>query len=291
MSIAAVRWTIVLLIGATTIGLSYLIYPRIEQLIVRTFRNYLDWVTETMGKMFLPVKRSNVAVAITTSTLAMALLGFSASRGYGPITLLMTLFFGWIGWSVVRFWVSMRWNFRLQKFDTQLVDGLNLMANSLKSGLNLSQAIQVLVQEMPNPLSQEFGVVISQEKIGLTTDDALEKMLERIPSEDLSIAVHSILILRETGGDLSETFEVIASTIRERRKVDGKIKSLTAQGKMQGLILFIMPFGLATMLYFTNPAYITPLFTTQLGWLMILVMLFFQIIGGLWLMKIIRIEV
>jgi tight adherence protein B len=110
-------------------------------------------------------------------------------------------------------------------------------------------------------------------------------------SDDLAIAIHSVLILRETGGDLSETFETIASTIRERRKVSGKIKSMTQQGKLQGLILLLLPFGLAAMLYVVNPPYIIPMVTTQLGWIMIFVMLIFQGVGALWIKKIVNIDV
>ena len=140
-------------------------------------------------------------------------------------------------------------------------------------------------------MAQEFALVLSQEKLGLTLDEALEKMLERIPSEDLAIAIHSVLILRETGGDLSETFETIATTIRERRKVSGKIKSMTQQGKLQGLILLLLPFGLGAMLYVVNPPYIIPMVTTQLGWIMIFIMLIFQGVGALWIKKIVNIDV
>ncbi|HLG20631.1 MAG TPA: type II secretion system F family protein [Bdellovibrionota bacterium] len=274
-----------------TAGASYFGYPWIEESISKSLGTYIDRVSSMQERMFQSVERPKVALYIVLSTLAMTYVGYAFSHGYGWITFFFTLLFSWMGWSLPRWWVTFRWKRRLRLFDAQLIDGLNLMANSLKSGLNLSQVIQVLVQEMPKPISQEFGLVLSQQKLGLTLDDALAKMLDRVPSEDLSVAIHSVLILRETGGDLSETFDVIASTIRERRKVDGKIKALTAQGKTQGLLLFFMPFALGTLLYFMNPDFLTPMFTTRLGWMMILLMLFFQIIGGLWLKKIVTIDV
>lgn len=284
-------YAVILFTGAATASLGYFTYPLLEKIFQGTIRNYVDWVVTTQDRMFRPVSRTKVTMAIALSTSFMAILSYLFSRGYGWVTFLFTFFFACIGWLIPRFWVSICWQRRLIRFDEQLVDGLNLMANSLKSGLNLPQVIDVLVQEMPDPISQEFGLVVSQQKLGLTVDEALEKMLERIPSEDLNLAVHAVLILRETGGDLSETFEVISNTIRQRRKVDGKIKAMVQQGKTQGFLLLLMPFGLGLLLYFLNPGFLEPLFTTRLGWMMIIAMLFFQTLGALWIRKIIKIDV
>jgi tight adherence protein B len=284
-------WILLIVCGLATVYAGYVAYPFVEEPVLRHIRSYLDWAVLTREKMFRPIPRKRLALAIFSSGFLFATLGFVISRGNGIITLFFTGGFAALGWMAVRIWINFGWKRRIRKFDEQLVDGLNLLANSLKSGLNLNQAIQVLVKEMPNPLAQEFGLVLSQEKLGLTTDEALERMLERIPSEDLAVAIHSILILRETGGDLSETFETIATTIRERRRVDGKIQGMTAQGKMQGIVLFLLPFGFMGALYLINPEYIGVLFTTQLGWMMLTAMLFLQIIGGLWLKKIVTIDI
>lgn len=284
-------WWVIGVAGVAAVSIGFLLYPLVEEHAVRHFRTYVNWAAATREKMFRPVSKARIGFSISFSTLLAMIVGYLISRGNGYITVVFTALFAAVGWSFVRFWINFQWEGRLKRFDEQLIDGLNLLANSLKSGLNLQQAIQVLVKEMPNPLSQEFALVLSQEKLGLTTDEALERMIERIPSEDLSVALHSVLILRETGGDLSETFDTIASTIRERRKVDGKIKSMTAQGKMQGLVLFLLPFAFAAALYFINPEYITPLFTTPLGWSLLTVMVFLQILGGLWLRKIVKIDV
>lgn len=165
------------------------------------------------------------------------------------------------------------------------------MANSLKSGLNLPQVIQVLVEEMPKPIADEFSLVLSQQKLGLTIDEAMEKMMNRVPSDDLAVALNSVLILRETGGDLAETFDTIANTIRERRKIEGKINAMTQQGRTQGLILILMPFALAALLYTVNPDFLRPLLTTQFGWMMIGLVLVLQLLGGLWMRKILTIDV
>lgn len=272
-------------------GAAYFGYPWIEEFAKKTIESYLQDCELLLHRCFKEMPRKKMILIITLSTSLMGLLGFVITLGYGLINVLFTISLATIGYQSFRMWLKFFWERRLNQFNEQLVDALNLLANSLKSGLNLSQGLQVLVQESKPPVSQEFGMVLSQEKLGLTIDEALEKMLDRIPSDDLAIAIHSVLILRETGGDLSETFETIASTIRERRKVSGKIKSMTQQGKMQGLILLLLPFGLGALLYVVNPPYIIPLVTTQLGWIMIFIMLIFQGVGALWIKKIVNIDV
>lgn len=272
-------------------GASYFSYPWVEEFTKNKMESYLLECELLLHRMFREMPRKKMMLIIFGSTIFLAALGFIVTIGFGWINVLFTLVLGTIGYMSFKMWLKLIYERRLNTFNEQLVDALNLLANSLKSGLNLSQGLQVLIQESKNPISQEFGMVLSQEKLGLTLDEALEKMLERIPSDDLSIAIHSVLILRETGGDLSETFETIAATIRERRKVSGKIKSMTQQGKLQGLVLILLPFGLGAMLYVVNPPYIIPLVTTQLGWMMIFVMLVFQLVGALWVKKIVTIDV
>ncbi len=283
---------LILVLTVVTIGgASFFAYPWVEEFASTKLGVYIADCERMLHRMFKEMPRKKMYIIIGSSTFGMALIGFVLTLGYGWINIIFTVTLGLIGYHSFRMWLRFFWERRIGVFNDQLVDALNLLANSLKSGLNLSQAIQVLVQESKNPMAQEFALVLSQEKLGLTLDEALEKMLERIPSEDLAIAIHSVLILRETGGDLSETFETIATTIRERRKVSGKIKSMTQQGKLQGLILLLLPFGLGAMLYVVNPPYIIPMVTTQLGWIMIFIMLIFQGVGALWIKKIVNIDV
>ena len=272
-------------------GTAFFIYPSLENKISSIFGSYLNDCEMLLNRMFKEMTRRRMMLIIFISTTLSGLIGFAITFGYGWINIVFTITLGFAGFQSFRIWLRFFWERRLNLFNEQIVDALNLLANSLKAGLNLSQSLQVLIKESKNPIAEEFGLVLSQEKLGLTLDEALEKMLERIPSEDLAIAIHSVLILRETGGDLSETFETIANTIRERRKVSGKISAMTQQGRTQGLILLLLPFGLMGLLYIVNPPYVLPLITTQLGWIMIFVMLFFQAIGALWVRKIINIDV
>lgn len=284
-------WLSVVMVGTLLAIGAYTVYPFVEERFLGRFDAYLAELLDLCDKMFMTPTKRSIATAILATTALLGILGFYATFGFGFINAIFTVFLSVLGWWLPKIALFAMWERRLAKFDDQLIDSLNLLSNSLKSGMNLSQSIQVLVREMPNPISQEFAMVLSQEKVGLTLDDALQKMTERIPSEDLSVVIQSILILRETGGNLSETFDVIANTIRERRRIDGKIKSMTAQGKTMGLILFLFPFAMLAFFYSVNPDYVSVLFNTQLGWVLITVMLTSQILGGLWMRKIVRIEV
>ncbi|HMR25499.1 MAG TPA: type II secretion system F family protein [Oligoflexia bacterium] len=281
----------IILIALAIFFMIYSFYPLLENKIYKSLQQHLDHCTVLSEKMFLPLNKKLLQHTLLIVMLFTAVVVLYITWGFYWVSFLLTLALLWFIWKLPLIILDFMWKRHLAIFDRQLVDGLNLMSNSLKSGLNLQQALSVLVKEMPKPLSQEFALVLSQKKLGLSIDQALEKMLERLPSNDLSIAIHSILILRETGGDLSETFDIIAHTIRERRKVDGKIEGLTAQGKMQGIILFSMPFAFGAFLYITNPQYIQPLFTTTLGWMFIIFAVILQTVGYFWIKKVISIDV
>ncbi len=180
---------------------------------------------------------------------------------------------------------------RVSKFGMQMVDSLTLMANGLRSGLNISQTIDLVSQEMPNPISQEFGLILSETQLGTTIEAAFENLSNRMPLEDVEMLATAIVILKETGGNLAETFDTITHTIRERIKIKNKISAMVTQGIVQGAIIMAMPFGLAIMLYMIDPNQILPMFTTPIGWVMLGMILVLQVLGGLAIWKIIDIKV
>jgi tight adherence protein B len=180
---------------------------------------------------------------------------------------------------------------RLEKFNQQLAGILPTLSGSLRSGFTLIQAIDFLIKESQPPISQEFGLLIRENKLGVPLDKALENLTERVPSDDLNLVVSSAIIARTTGGNLAEIFDLLATTIRERYQMEGKIKALTSQGRMQGIVVGIMPFGLGLVLYWMDPAAMTPLFTTWMGYAIITVCLILLALGGVFIKKIISIDV
>jgi tight adherence protein B len=148
-----------------------------------------------------------------------------------------------------------------------------------------------VVENMPNPISQEFGLVLGQMRIGRSMAESLNELGMRIPRPDVQMFVTSVNILNETGGNLAETFGTITFTIRERQKIEKKIEALTAQGVTQGVIISMVPFLLMGVFYIIDPNYVNPLFTTALGLVALFMMITLQVIGGLMIRKMVKINV
>lgn len=231
-------------------------------------------------------------------TLLMLLISF----GMGAIffllfwpKLLVGLLFGVTitvaGWNLPILFVRSMYEKRCTKFVDQMVDGLTIMANGIKSGTAPTQAMQRVTEIMGAPIRNEFRQVLNEVQFGSNLEDALINLAERIPRADVQMFVTAINILKETGGNMSETFETIVYVIRERQKVEKKIQALTAQGLMQGMIVTLMPFVLGIILMLIDPNFIMPMFTTTLGLVLIFIMLTLLIIAGVLIKKIVTIKV
>ena len=180
---------------------------------------------------------------------------------------------------------------RCVQFVDQMVDALTIMANGIKSGSNPQQSMQRVVEIMGNPVSSEFGQVLTQTQFGQSYEEALSDLAERIPKPDVQMFVTAVNILKETGGNMAETFQTIVSTIRERQKLEKKISAMTAQGVMQGIIVTSIPFILGAVFFAIDPNFIQPMFDTTLGLVLLAVMLTLQVIGGMMIKKIVTIKV
>lgn len=196
-----------------------------------------------------------------------------------------------VGWSLPLVVVKFLFEKRCDRFADQLVDGLTIMSNGIKSGTNVAQSMERVNEIMGNPLRAEFQKVLSQQQLGQSFEDALIDLGVRVPRPDVQMLVTAINILKETGGDLSQTFDNIVFTIRERQKLEKKIQALTAMGRFQGLIVTLIPFVLAFIFFILDPQMIMPMFTTTLGLVLCAVMIALQVIGGFLIRKIVTIKV
>lgn len=145
---------------------------------------------------------------------------------------------------------------RLTRFNDQLPDMLNLTVNGLRAGYSTMQAMEAVSKELPAPISEEFRRVVQEMQIGLPMESALANLFRRIPSDDLDFVITAINVQREVGGNLSEILDTISFTIRERIRIKGEIRVVTAQVRTSGTILSLIPIGLAIVLWFLNPAYL-----------------------------------
>jgi len=181
-------------------------------------------------------------------------------------------------------------NKRLQKFEEQLPDAFMLLSGSLQSGASLSMALENVVHQSPAPLSQEFGLLIKNIRLGVSLEDALLKLEKRIPIPSFTMASSAIRISREVGGNLVETINSMAAMLRRKRVMEGKIDSLTAQGRAQGTFMALLPVFLIGILSAIEPEAMSQLYTTRNGLMVLSVMVVMEILGFISIRRITRID-
>ncbi|MGQ9597814.1 MAG: type II secretion system F family protein [Anaerolineae bacterium] len=206
-------------------------------------------------------------------------------------SILLGLVFGVVGFFVPRFYVDLRKRRRLAAFNDQLGDCITLLANSLRSGFSIVQSMDTVAQQLPNPIAAEFRRVTQEIGLGLHYEEALNNMLRRVPSEDLDLMITAINIQGKVGGNLAEILDTIGHTIRERVRIKGEIRVLTAQQMISGYILTGLPVVLGLVLYLINKTYISRMFSEPCGWIMLGVAFSMLAFGFLAIRKIVSIEV
>lgn len=190
-----------------------------------------------------------------------------------------------------RIYLTFQRNRRLQAFNDQLGDTINLMVNSLRAGYSVLQAMETVSREMGPPIAEEFGRVVREVQLGLTLEQAMNNMLRRITSDDLDMMVTAINVQREVGGNLAEVLDAISYTIRERVRIKGEIRALTAYGRGAGNLLSAIPVILAVIIYLINPAFMSQLFTDRCGWVMLGAAVLGIVTGYLVIRKIVNIDI
>jgi tight adherence protein B len=197
---------------------------------------------------------------------------------------------------VVMFLVPFAWlwnkrRVRLNTFASQLPDALELVARALRAGHALGAGMHVVAEEMPSPIAEEFGRVYDEQNLGIPLEDAMRNMTERVPNLDLRFFVTSVAIQRQTGGDLAEILDKIGYVIRERYRILGQVKALTAEGRLSGVVLIALPFVLFLVMLHLKADYVSVLWTDKNGIKMSIFALLMQVLGAAVIKKIVDIKV
>lgn len=209
-----------------------------------------------------------------------------------PGQIVQAIIAGGIGFFIPRLYVSNKQSSRLKNFEKQLPDILGLWVNALRSGYSNMQSLEAISKEAPQPSAGEIRRVVQEQQLGIPQEQALDHLLERMPSEDLDLIVTAINVQREVGGNLAEILEIISHTIRERIKLKGEIGVLTAQGRITGYLISGLPIVLALFLLVINPNYMGKLVENRLcGWPMIVIGLGMIGMGTAVIQKIVDIEI
>lgn len=185
-------------------------------------------------------------------------------------------------------WMRQR---RLERFEYQLPDALMMMAGGMRAGVGLNSAITQVVSEAPNPVGQEFSLLLREQRLGVPLEQSLNNLARRMPTQTTSLVVSAMRIATETGGGLAETLERTAITIRSRLQMEGKIRALTAQGKLQAVVVGLLPVGLMVILNYMEPQAMALLWHSRVGWATLVVLALFEFMGIYVIRKIIAIDV
>ncbi len=234
----------------------------------------------------IPMRGEEFLVIIGLGILLSGFIGLFILGGLGPAAVLMSL----VG--ILPFiMISSRKKKRFVTLNSQIGESLTVMANSLRAGYSFQQAMDLAAKEMSGPLSVEFKRTVREINLGITIDEALGNLNKRVKSDDLELVITAVLIQRQIGGNLAEIFSNISYTIQERIRIKGEIRTLTAQGRMSGIVIGLLPPGLFAVLMLINPAYMGVLLTDPTGIMILTGGITSEIIGVLVIKKIISIDV
>ena len=255
-------------------------------------KNLLDKLTPKMLNLSKQIEQADanvkpsalVGVGMVAALFSGILTGWMVNIYVAPIVALIALSspFLWLWWKRKK---------RLNKFAMQLPEAMELVARALRAGHSLAAGLHVVAEEMPNPIAKEFARCYEEQNLGISLDESLKSMCERVPNLDLRFFVTSVAIQRQTGGDLAEILDRIGYVIRERIKILGQVKALTAEGRLSGIVLIALPIGLFFLMMWMKPDYIELLWKDDMGIKMSIGAVVLMLIGSYSIKKIIDIKV
>ncbi|MEZ4591211.1 MAG: type II secretion system F family protein [Chloroflexota bacterium] len=227
-------------------------------------RNFFEPIRERISRADAKLRVSEYVILVFVSGFITAVIGYFLPQ---ENSLIIAGGAGLLGLRIPRIYVQTMSRRRMQAFDAQLSDTLNLWVNALRSGYSVLQSMEAIATELPPPISVEFERVVQEVRLGLSVEQALANMYRRVPSEDLDLVITAVNIQREVGGNLAEVLDTISFTIRERVRIKGEIRTLTAQGRVSGWIISLLPLVLGFVLYLINPEYVAELWVREDPWI------------------------
>ena len=289
-------WSAIIAVGATFFAFAWLFVSALHE----GAGNYASQMGEETSRQFAdvfmfvsPTKIAQLGrLAATTAFFVFFIPLFSFSNILSTLAgVLLGLLFGAFMFTLPGHYARILRNRRRQKFNEQLVDALGTMSNALRAGFSINQAFESVVESGDKPISQEFNVLLQQMRVGLPFDEALSSLDRRVASDDLTLVCTAIDIARKTGGNLTDIFDKISETIRGRMRIERRVRTLTAQGRMQGIVVSLMPLVLGIAMTVLKPEVMKPFLFSLKGAVCIGITLGLVTVGWLIIRKIIKIDV
>ncbi|HSP78894.1 MAG TPA: type II secretion system F family protein [Myxococcaceae bacterium] len=276
---------VLLLVTGSVFFFSLVIFTVLAKAYEQYQERYVVKSMNDLSDMFLFIDARQMLVLNIAS---MCLLGILSYIIFNPILCVGATIFGFF---LPMLLVKHYRKRRIKKFNVQLVDALQAMANAFKAGLTFPQAIEHVAREAQAPLSQEFGLFVKEVKLGVPLEEALINMGRRVGSDDLELVVVATNIARQLGGNMAEMFETISNVIRERFRLEGKIDALTAQGKMQGWVVAAMPAILGMVLNYMRPDLMEPMMDHIFGYILVTIIAIMEVLGVFIIRRIVNIDI
>lgn len=260
-------------------------------------RTFFQPLREKLSRSDMKLRVSEYIIVVLLCAAGMAAAGYFLFNQ----NVLLALVGALVGMQMPRWYLGFAANRRMNAFNDQLGDTLNLWVNALRSGYSVLQGMETIATELPPPVSVEFERVVQEVRLGLSVEQALNNMYRRVPSEDLDLVITAVNIQREVGGNLAEVLDTISFTIRERVRIKGEIRTLTAQGRASAWIISLLPVALGLLIYMINPGYVSELWVMEepfiipgvfpCGWIVIGIGAIMIGLGAFAVQKVIQIEV
>ncbi len=251
-----------------------------------TGKRLAERISRRLRRADLRLQVSEFLFLVAGSSLVMAVLGGLLGKTWGA-----RIVSALVGFYLPFYYVNSCQERRRRALEGQLPDALSLLSNALKSGFSFLQALELVAGELPPPISRELSQVVKETRVNIALEESLQNMVQRTGSQDLDLVVTAVLIQRQVGGNLSEVLDRISATIRERVRIMGEIRTLTAQGRISGIVLAVLPVGLGVVIYFLNPGYMEVALQHPLGRLMLGVAALMQLVGAIIVRRIVNIEI
>ena len=269
----------------------YFLYKPTEEAMQRNVFRQKEHVARELEQMFIFISVDGLQKIKWTLATVMAGVGLILSwEATPPAPMIVAVLTGAAAYWGPEIYIIFLRRKRRAAFSEQLVEGLVLMANGLRSGFTLQQAIDMLIEEMPVPLSQEFELVRREFRVGVDIDVCLRNCVNRTKDEDLDLVVTAIQITRQLGGNLAEVFDRIVAMVRERKILKGKADALTGEGKMQAMVVGLLPYGFMFAMTKVNPDLMRLMWTTMPGLIALALVILLDVIGYLWVRKLADVE-
>ena len=257
---------VVLFFGVTIFVLSYLNSERIINFLYKRTLGQREDLFKLLDKMYVDADRRKISVTIVLLTFGLGFAVFLAAWPNIAFGALLGIVIALAGWAAPKTVLQGLWERRCNRIVNQMVDGMTIMANGVKSGLSVTQSMERVIENIAGPLAQEFTLVLNQIRLGRSVEEALVDFGDRIPRPDVQMFVTGVNILKETGGNLAEILDNLSQVIRAMQSLHLKVRALAAEGKMSAKILTALPIGVVAFIMFTQPGFYTSKMGDPLFW-------------------------